>query len=137
MLKILKSKIIFVDWKTKITLNNNIMKIIRGVCKEILLYSQQWLQETDFFNDDGDNDNNGKVPKSCSNDGADVDDVGGNGKRKVDCEDEADEDDDNNKADCDDADGGGGNRNDDGNGDGIFDNWCVDGEGGDEADDGD
>ena len=41
MLKILKPKIIFVDWKFKITLNNNIMKIIRAVCKETLLHSQQ------------------------------------------------------------------------------------------------
>ena len=43
------------------------------------------------------------------------------------------------KVDCDnDADGGGDNRNDDGSadGDGIFENWCFDGEGGDEADDG-
>ena len=40
------------------------------------------------------------------------------------------------KADCDDdADGGGGNSN--GDGVGIFENWCIDGEGGDEADDGD
>ena len=44
------------------------------------------------------------------------------------------------KADCDDdADGGCGNSNDDGNADGvgIIENWCVDGEGGDETDDGD
>ena len=44
------------------------------------------------------------------------------------------------KANCDDnADGGGGNSNDgsSADGDGIFENWCVDGEGGDEADDGD
>ena len=74
--------------------------------------------------------------KSCSNDRVNVDDVGGGDeKRKVDCDGEADYDDsDNNKADCDDdADGGGGNSKDDG----IFENWCVDGEGGDETDDGD
>ena len=41
MLKIVKPKIIFVDWKFKITLNNNVLKIIRAVCKEISLYSQQ------------------------------------------------------------------------------------------------
>ena len=41
MLKILKPKMIFVNWKFKITLNNNVMKIIRAVCKEILLYSQR------------------------------------------------------------------------------------------------
>ena len=44
------------------------------------------------------------------------------------------------KADCDDdADVGGGNSNHDGSvdGDGVFENWCVDGEAGDEADDGD
>ena len=44
------------------------------------------------------------------------------------------------KVDCDDdADGGGGNSNDDGSADedGIFENWCVDGEGVDEADEGD
>ena len=42
--------------------------------------------------------------------------------------------------DCDDdANGGGGNSNDDGSvdGDGIFENWCVDGEGADKADNGD
>ena len=50
---------------------------------------------------------------------------------KADCEGKADDGDgDNDKADCDDnADGGGGNSNDDGDGDGIFENWCVDGEG--------
>ena len=44
------------------------------------------------------------------------------------------------KADCDDdTDGGGSNSNDDGSvdGDGIFENCCIDGEGDDEADDGD
>ena len=41
MLKILKPKIIFVDWKFKITLNNNVIKIITAGCKEILLYSQR------------------------------------------------------------------------------------------------
>ena len=40
MVKILKAKIIFVDWKFTITLSNNVMKIGRVVCKEILLYSQ-------------------------------------------------------------------------------------------------
>ena len=75
MLKILKPKIIFVNWKFKITLNNNVMKNIRAVCKKRLLYSQQYLQETDFLNGDGDNDSNGKVAESCSNDGVDVDDV--------------------------------------------------------------
>ena len=45
---------------------------------------------------------------------------------------------DNDKANCDDdADGGSGNSKDDGNQDCIFENWCVDGEGGDKADDGD
>ena len=42
------------------------------------------------------------------------------------------------KADCDDnADGCDGNSNDDDSvaADGIFENWCVDGEGGDEVDD--
>ena len=81
------------------------------------------------------------MAESCSNDGVNVDDVGGgDGKRKGDCEGEADDDDegDNDKADCDDdADGGGGNSKDDGNEDGIFENWCVDREGGDEVDDDD
>ena len=40
MLKILKLKIIFADWKLKIALSNNVMKIIRAICKKILLYSQ-------------------------------------------------------------------------------------------------
>ena len=40
MLKILKPKINFNDWKFKITLNNNVMKIIRDVCQEKLLYLQ-------------------------------------------------------------------------------------------------
>ena len=40
MLKILKPEIIFVDWKFKTMLNNNVMKIITAVCKEILLYSK-------------------------------------------------------------------------------------------------
>ena len=40
MLKLVKPKIIFVGWKFKIILNNNVMKIIRAVCKEILLHSQ-------------------------------------------------------------------------------------------------
>ena len=166
MLKILKAKIIFIDWKFKIILNNNVMKIKRAVCKEKLLYLQWYLQETDFLNGNVDNDSDGKVAESCSNDAGDDDDVGdGEGKRKVDCEGEADVDDDDNdsggvdddggvdiydgndanggdsisKADCDDdADGGCGNSNDDGsaNGDGIFENWCFDGKGGDEADDG-
>ena len=35
-LKILKPKIIFVDSKFKITLNNNVTKIIIAVCKEVL-----------------------------------------------------------------------------------------------------
>ena len=39
MLKILKPKIIFADWKLKITLSNNVMKIIRAICKQILLHS--------------------------------------------------------------------------------------------------
>ena len=58
---------------------------------------------------------------------------------KANCEGKADDGDgDNDKTDCDDnADGGGGNSNDDGYGNGIFENWCVDGEGDDEADDGD
>ena len=102
-------------------------------------------------NDGGDDDDDGS---------------GGEGKRKVDCKGEAYDDDGDNinggfddddgvvdindgedanggdsmsKADRDDdADGGGGNSNDDGSadGDGIFENWCVDREGGDEADDG-
>ena len=93
------------------------------------------------------------MAESCSNDGVDV--VvgggvvggggvvagGGDGKRKVDCEGEVDDDDDddgdNDKADCDDDADGGGNSKDDGDEDGIFENWCVDGEGGDEADYGD
>ena len=105
----------------KITLNNNVIKIIEVVCKEILLYS------------------NCKVAKSCDNDGVDIDDVGGgDGKKKVDCEGEVDDDGDNDKVDCDDdADGGGGNSEDDGVEDGIFENLCIDREGGDEADDGD
>ena len=52
------------------------------------------------------------MTESCSNDGVNVDDVGGG-----DCGDEADDDDDgdNDKADCDnDADGRGGNSKDDG-----------------------
>ena len=55
------------------------------------------------------------MAESCSNDGGDDDD------------------------DDDDADGGGGNSNDDRSvdGDGIFENWCVYGEGGDGADNGD
>ena len=83
------------------------------------------------------------MAESCSNDGVNVNDVGdSDGKRKIDCEDEADDDDlrDNDKADCDDddhADGGGGNSKDDGNEDSIFENCCVDGESGDEGDDGD
>ena len=92
------------------------------------------------------------MAKSCSNDGGDDDDVGsGEGKRKVDCEGEADDDDSDNdndgvdindgnaanggdsmsKTHCDDDADGGGNSNYDGitDGDGIFENWCVDGEG--------
>ena len=90
------------------------------------------------------------MAESCSNDGVDVvvggGDVvggggvvadGGDGKRKVDCEGEVDDDDgDNDKADCDDDADGGGNSKDDGDEDGIFENWCVDGEGGDDPDDG-
>ena len=42
------------------------------------------------------------------------------------------------KTDCDDdADAGRCYSKDDGDEDGIFENWCVDGEGDDEADDGD
>ena len=135
------------------------MRIIRAVCKEKLLYLQWQLQETDFLNGDFDN-SNGKV-ESCSNDGGDDDDEG---KWKVDCEHEADDDGDNDnggvdddgvvdinngnnanggdrmsRADCDDdADGGGSNSNYDGSadGDGIFEKWCVDGKGSDEADNG-
>ena len=104
------------------------------------------------------------MAESCINDGGDDDAGVGDGKKKVDCEGEADDDDNNNggvdddrevdindgndanrgdsmsKVDCDDdTDGGGSNSNDDGSvdGDGIFENWCVDGEGDDEADDGD
>ena len=138
MLKILKPKINFVDWKFKITLNNNEMKIIRAVCKKILLYWQWQLQENDFLNHDGDNDSDGKVTESCSNDGVDVGDVDdGDGKKKVDFEGEAndddddDDDDDRDKANCDDdADGGDGNSKNDGDEDGIFENWCVDSESG-------
>ena len=77
--------------------------------------------------------------ESCSKDGVDVDDVGGGvGRRKVDCEGEADDVGDNDRADFDDdADGGGGNCKDDRDEDGIFENGCVDGEGGDETDHGD
>ena len=123
------------------------------------------MQETDFLNGDVDNDSNSKVTKSCSNDAGDDDDArGGEGAWKADCGDEADDDDGDNdnggvdddcgvdngndanggdkmsKAGCDDdADGGDGNSNDDGSADGdsIFENWCVDGEGGDDTDDGD
>ena len=82
------------------------------------------------------------MAESCRNDSGDDDDVGGgDGRRKVDCEGKTDDyDGDNDKGDCDDdADGGGGNNNDDGgvHGDGICENWCVYGEGGDEADDDD
>ena len=76
------------------------------------------------------------MTESCSNDGVDVGDVDdGNGKKEVDCEGEVndDDDDDSDKANCDDdADGGGGNSKDDGDEDGIFENWCVDSESGDE-----
>ena len=140
MLKILKPKIIFVDGKFKITLNNNVMKIIRAVRKKILLYSRRKVQETDFLNGDSDDGSNGKVTESCNNDGADVNDVGGgDGKGKVDYEVKEDGDDgDNDKTDCDDdADAGRCCSKDDGDEDGIFENWCVDGEGDDEADDGD
>ena len=43
------------------------------------------------------------------------------------------------KADCDNDADGGGNSNDDGSvdGDGIFENWCADWEGADEADNAD
>ena len=92
---------------------------------------------TDFFNDGKD----GKVAESCSNDGVNVDEAGGGDKkRKVHCEGEADDDDGDNDhdADCDDNEnGGGGNSKTDGNEDGIFVNWCVDGEGVDDADNGD
>ena len=80
------------------------------------------------------------MTESCSNDGVNVDDVGGcDGKRKFDDEGEADDDDgDNDKADCDDdAVSDGGNSKDNGNEDGIFENLCVDGQGGAEADNGD
>ena len=99
--------------------------------------------------------------------GDDDDVGGGDGKRKADCEGEAEDDhggdnyngsvdnedgvdiNDSNDANGgdgmtktdrdDDADGGGGNSNDDGVVDGTvgFEKWCVDGKGGDEADDGD
>ena len=35
------------------------MKIVRVVCKEILLHSQGLIQEAHFLNGDGDIDNNG------------------------------------------------------------------------------
>ena len=124
-----------------------------------IIITIDWL----FLNGDVDNDSDGKVAENCSNDGDDDDASGGEGKKKVDCEGKTDDDNDNGgvdddvgvdvndgndanggdsmrKADCDDdADGGGGNSNDDGNADGnsIFENWCVDWKGGDEADDGD
>ena len=59
MAKILKPKMIFVDGKFTITLSNNVMKIVKVVCKEILLYSQGLLQEAHFLNDDGDIDDDG------------------------------------------------------------------------------
>ena len=40
MLEISKPKIILSDLKLKIVLNNNVIKIIRTVSKEMLLYSQ-------------------------------------------------------------------------------------------------
>ena len=109
------------------------MKIIRAVPKKILLYSRRKVQETDFLNGDGDDSSNGKVTEGCNNDGADVNDIdGGDGKRKVDYEVEGDGDDvDNDKTDYD-----GCYSKDDRDEDGIFENWCVDGEGDDEADDG-
>ena len=100
-----------------------------------MLITRDWLSEW-WCN----NGSDGKATKNCSNDGVNTDDVrGGDGKRKVDCGGEADDDGDNDKADCDDDaySGGGGNSKDDGDEDGIFENWCVDEEGGDEADDGD
>ena len=83
----------------------------------------------------GDNDSNAKVAEGCSTDGGDDEDddvCGGDGKWKVDCEDEADDDGDNDKADCQGDDGDdSGNSNDGGSVDenDIFENWCVNGEG--------
>ena len=59
MAKILRPKMIFDDWKFTVTLSNNVMKIVRVVCKEILLHSQGLIQEAHFLNGDGDIDNNG------------------------------------------------------------------------------
>ena len=58
------------------------------------MYSRRKVQETDFLNGDSDDGSNGKVTKSCNNDGADVNDVGGgDGKGKVDYEVKEDGDD--------------------------------------------
>ena len=87
MLKILKPKIIFVNWRFKITLNNDVIKIITAVCKEILFYSQWWLQEADFLDGDGDSNGDAKLTEGGSSYGGDVNDAcGGDGKRKVGCE---------------------------------------------------
>ena len=64
------------------------MKIITAVCKEILFYSQWWLQEADFLKGGEDNDGDGKVAEGDSNDGGDDDDAGGgDGKTNGDCDD--------------------------------------------------